>query len=160
MYVNPETAREPIERAMEHSREQALSSKPQMKTFSRAKINLHSAADHNDNIKTVPELIEYNAKHNPEHVFCVQARKQTESLLLKFITVTNLSLKQAVSQCSMWMTENLSELKLPSRDSCGRVVKGRPVALLMDSDIGLLIYEFALISLGVPVSTSQARWTK
>jgi len=121
--------------------------------FQRAKINHQRPPPPNtDEVKTIPELINFNAKHNGNHVFCLQARKNTDPL-----AVTHSELKQAVLGCSGWLTENIKGFQLPFRDESGVVVKGRPVALLMESDVGLIIYLVSLLSLGVPVSKAGQR---
>ena len=43
-------------------------------------------------------------------------------------------------------------LKLPGSREDGTIERGQPVALLMESDVGLFIHLLSLLSLGVPVS--------
>ena len=117
-------------------------------------INLRSHDDDQDSIddiRTVPELIEYNAQYNPNHPFCVQAT-ENGATDLSLLVVTYLQLKQAILRCSAWLVANIVELSLPQKSDGGKVVKGAPVALLMDSDIGLLFHLLSLMGLGVPVS--------
>jgi len=99
----------------------------------------------------VPELIEYNVQYNPKHPFCVQAAEKGATDLT-LLVVTHLQLKQAILRCSAWLVANIVELRLPQKSYGGKVVKGAPIALLTDSDIGLLFHSLSLMGLGVPVS--------
>lgn len=120
-------------------------------SFRAATINLQSPDQDSNNIRTVPELIEYNAQYNPNHPFCLQAAENS-AIDLSLLVVTHLQLKQAILRCSAWLVANIAELSLPQKSDGGKVVKGTPVALLMDSDIGLLLHLLSLMGLGVPVS--------
>lgn len=122
-----------------------------MPTFNRAPINIKTSNHEDRNILTVPELIEYNAIHNPNHPFCVQVRKQSQSGSLDFFTISHLQLKQAILQCQEWLRTTVAELSSPVIGEDGTITKGSPVALFVESDIGFLIYKLSLIGLGVPV---------
>ena len=119
-------------------------------TFIRAHIDLQ--AQDSSGIQTVPQLIEHNADHNPDHPFCLQAEKETKDAPAQILSVSHMELKRSILHCQAVLTESILQLKLPSRSSDGTIHKGSPVALLVDSDIGLLIHLFALVGLGVPVS--------
>lgn len=69
-----------------------------------------------------------------------------------FVRVTHLQLAQAVGKCSEWLVQNVGELRRPWRDESGASRKGPPIALLMESDVGILFHLFAFMTLGVPVS--------
>ncbi|KAL5051268.1 hypothetical protein BDW71DRAFT_51303 [Aspergillus fruticulosus] len=127
----------------------------QLRPFQRPVIRLYPATDERGLIRTLPEVIEFNAQANPDHVFCLQAKKRPGGSVLSLVSVTNRQLKQAISQCAGWLKNHL-QLQLPTVVD-GSVKKGAPVALLMESDIGLLIHEMALIGLGVPVLLLSAR---
>ncbi|KAL4994640.1 hypothetical protein BDV10DRAFT_188841 [Aspergillus recurvatus] len=127
----------------------------QPRPFQRPVIRLYPATGERGLIRTLPEVIEFNAQANPDHVFCLQAKKRPDSPVLSLASVTNRQLKQAISQCAGWLKNHL-QLQLPAVID-GSVKKGAPVALLMESDIGLLIHEMALIGLGVPVLLLSAR---
>ena len=120
--------------------------------FRPANIQLQLTDPDERHIRTIPELIEFNSQHNPAHVFCVQARKQQSS-----ISVSHDQLKQAILQCSDWLIAKVQEVELPHQDMNGRYQRGPPVALAMDSDIGLLVHMLSLLSLGVPVLLLSAR---
>ncbi len=118
--------------------------------FTRAKINLQSTDS--INAQTVSELIEHNAAHNPKHIFCVQAKKQGQSAAFPdLVYISHLQLRQAIVQCSKWLVNTVPELKLPHQSNEVIAPKGPPVALFVESDVGLLFHMLSLMSLGVPV---------
>ena len=120
-------------------------------SFSRATINLQTSDQAVDEgIRTVPELIEHNAEHNPRHLFCLQARKGTAEPL----PLSHLQFKQSIIQCSAWLVANIAEVTLPRKIDNGLFAKCPPLALFMESNVGLLIYLYSCISSGIPVSTS------
>lgn len=126
-----------------------------LRPFIKAPINLYPTADDETGyIRSLPELIEFNAKENPNHLFCIQARKQADSSTFSGLPLTNSQLKDAVLRCVSWLKENVEELRLPSVNEDGIIVKGPPIALFMESDVGLLLHQYALMSLGVPVHSA------
>ncbi len=54
-------------------------------------------------------------------------------------------------QCSKWLVNTVPELKLPHQSNEVIAPKGPPVALFVESDVGLLFHMLSLMSLGVPV---------
>jgi acyl-CoA synthetase (AMP-forming)/AMP-acid ligase II len=115
----------------------------------------HSTSAQASSVRTLPELLEYNAKHNPTHLFCQQVRRYNGSLHL--LSVTHGQLKDAVFRCQEWLRESVNDLELPYPAENERFAKGPPVALFMESDVGLWIHLLALIGLGVPVLLLSAR---
>ena len=110
-----------------------------------------------DEIRTVPELLQFNALNNPDHIFCIQARKAAEGPAPTFLDISFAQMKEAVLRCSTWLTTNLVELSPPWKDNTDNMVKCPPVALLVDSNVGLLLYEYGLMYIGVPVLLLSAR---
>lgn len=121
---------------------------PVKRAFKPANLDLkqHSASS---SVRTIPELIEYNAKVNPDALFCVQALKPQDEESKSASQVTMRQLRNAVWQCSGDLRGWLVGIDDSSNEGQAHV-KPDPVALLLDSDIGLLINLFSLISLGVP----------
>ncbi|KAH9204376.1 hypothetical protein DL95DRAFT_496544 [Leptodontidium sp. 2 PMI_412] len=74
-----------------------------------------------------------------------------------FVRVTHWQLAQTVGKCSEWLVQNVGELRRPWRDESGASRKGPPIALLMESDVGILFHLFAFMTLGVPVVLLSAR---
>lgn len=114
----------------------------QLRPFVRAKVDFFSPEKKPDHIRSLPELIDFNAIHNPDHIFCIQAQPDNS-----FVRVTCRQFKEAIDRCAWWMVEN----KVAQNGDNKRT----PVALLMESDLGLLIHQFALLSLGIPVRSSS-----
>ncbi|WQF86924.1 Putative AMP-dependent synthetase/ligase domain, phosphopantetheine binding ACP domain, AMP-binding [Colletotrichum destructivum] len=121
-----------------------------IRPFKRPAVNFESDKRLDGHLHSIPELIDFNATHNPSHPFCVQA-KPTDP----FDTVSHAEFKVAVSRCAAWLKQNL-----PLRQASGgnsAATKMAPVALFMESDVGLVIHEFALMSIGVPPLVLSAR---
>lgn len=116
--------------------------------FETPGIDLQAPDKDCDAIRTIPELIDFNAKHNPDLLFCEQATKASQNA----IAITHLQLWHAILRCSTRLIAEIAELKCPSENDEGGFAKSQPVALFLESDVGLLIHLFALMSLGVPVS--------
>lgn len=106
-------------------------------------------------IRSLIDLINFNATNNPEHIFCFQAFAKPandsgneEDDKYNSQSITFKALKDAVNSCSSWIRDNLI-----SSDQAGMSkLKPAPVALYMESDLGLFIHMVALLALGTPVS--------
>ena len=124
--------------------------------FKAAEISLESVDHGGTSIRTVPQVLQYNSQANPDHPFCFQLRKPKETATSEsdLFAITHLQLRQAVSRCSAWLLARITEIILPKKDLENQMIKGPPVALLMESDIGILFHLFSLMSLGVPVRTN------
>lgn len=135
------------------SEDAQLSRSSGVQPFERATINLYPSAEDTNYIGSLPQLVEFNAEKNPDHVFCIQSRKQAGKTSISLLHINHSQLKDAISRCANWLRSNIPGLQLPSLQDDGSVKKGPPVALFMESDIGLLFHQLALLSLGVPVRT-------
>ncbi|KAL2793016.1 hypothetical protein BJX66DRAFT_339232 [Aspergillus keveii] len=133
-----------------------MAPKFQLRPFRRPDIKLYPAAHEAGYIRTLPEVVEFNARENPDHVFCLQTKKSPDGLVPTLIPVTNVQLRDAIAQCATWLQSSI-QVQLPTASEDGSVRKGGPVALLLDSDAGLWIHEMALLGLGVPVLLISAR---
>ena len=121
--------------------------------FKPAEIKIQGFEEDRSGIRTVPELIDYNAEHNADQLFCLQATKETQNApQAKPVTLTHKQLKHAILRCSARLIIEIPELKQPRKIEEDSFIKCEPVALFVESDVGLLIHLFALMSLGVPVS--------
>jgi hypothetical protein len=112
-------------------------------SFQRAIIDIKNPRSH---IKTLPELIEFNAKNNANFPFCIQAQKDGSST-----TISHIQLKQAILKCRENILATIPEIKLPYKNEEGFYVKSDPVALFGESGAELLIHTLSLVSMGVPV---------
>lgn len=132
--------------------------------FKSPPINLRSSTPEKDEIRSLPELLEWNARENPDHVFCVQAETKRQGVEsddpYELRSLTNDDFKRAVGRCVRWFEGNvpgLKDLGSPDGDAENLAEKPPAVALLMESDVGILIHLFALMSIGVPVSSHTPR---
>jgi acyl-CoA synthetase (AMP-forming)/AMP-acid ligase II len=114
--------------------------------FRRPHLNLGYIPDKPEGVNGLPELIEFNAVHNPDSIFCLQARAKGAPPY----QITFVKLQTAVERCCAWLlasgsTNNRNEgEKSPD-----------PVGILLGSDITIFIYMAALLRLGTPVSTEK-----
>ncbi|KAE8370456.1 hypothetical protein BDV27DRAFT_169015 [Aspergillus caelatus] len=107
-----------------------------------------------EEIRTLLELIDFHRVHNASYEFCQQAWKGADCHT--FLHVDYQQLHTAISRSQAWLRSNL-DLQTPQLQSDGTVVKAAPVALLMESHVGLAIYTLALMGLGVPAMLLSAR---
>ena len=97
----------------------------------------------------LPELVEFNAVNNRNHLFCLQYNHRTDTHP-RLVTYEGLHL--AVLRCSVWLAKNGICQALQAVSDSGVNTKARPVGLLMASDLSWFIHFLALLRLGVPVS--------
>jgi hypothetical protein len=117
-----------------------------------------------DNIRTIIDLIDFNAKVNPDHTFCLQAEpKVINGSTPGFVGPRNAvrlsfrELKQAVDACSLWIEGTLINSENVERSADATCRKQQPVALYLESDVGLFIYLAALLASGIPVGLMITR---
>ncbi|KAK0669808.1 hypothetical protein QBC41DRAFT_273799 [Cercophora samala] len=112
-----------------------------------------------DEITSLPGLIAFNAITNPNHVFSHQVEshrrenggnKEEQSYSIRPVTFAQLD--KAIGACAEWVRASL-----PADQIDGRCMETRPVALYMESDIGLFIHLSALLSLNIPALLLSAR---
>ena len=101
-------------------------------------------------IRSILDLVHFDAIHNSEHTFCLQEMKTNHELR----RITYRELAAAVDACTTWLKHQGLDLFSGLRDGEAGGRKPAPVALLMGSDITLFIYLLALMTLGVPVHLS------
>jgi hypothetical protein len=107
-------------------------------------------------ILSLPDLIEFNAEENPDQIFCLQVESHYGNTeegssgghQYRTCPITFAQLAEAVFSCSLWIQKSLN----PLNHDRNQVTRGRkPVALYLESDVGLFIYLAALLSLDIPV---------
>ena len=121
--------------------------------FKRAQFDLVVSPgihEHQD-IRCIPDLIRFNAKHNPDRTFCVQAGLRPDQQTFNYRYISFLELNRAVDRCCNWILSNVEDVHPATCAKDGSVRKCRPVALFMESDVGLFIYIAALLTLNIPV---------
>lgn len=125
-----------------------------LKPFQRAAFHtpLNEHPESRESINSLPELLSFNARNNGENVFCAQAKTQQGPVRSFDLTeVTFLELALSVENCCAWIQEKTQGAHRTEINSAGQVVKGGPIALLMESDLTLFIYIAALLTLNIPV---------
>lgn len=107
----------------------------------------------NGTIRSLPDLIEFNAIHNSSHLFCVQAEEDSHeshptdcASEWRLRSITFGALKGAVDACCVWLSKNI-----PQDSERTLSQKMAPVALYLESDVGLFIYVAALLKMNIPV---------
>ena len=95
-----------------------------------------------DSINCLPDLIQYNASQNGDRTFCIQG----ETIVENSRRISYQELERAVSACSYWVE---SHLEIDSKEA--EPYKPKPVALYLESDVGLFIYIAAMLASGIPV---------
>lgn len=115
---------------------------PLCNAFLRPHLNLGYVEDDAGGVNSLPELIAFNAQHNPGHTFGLQARAAKNSPM----TISFGQLHAAVLNAAAWLVK--------SGATAGRTRRGEniaPVGLFLSSDIGIFIYMAALLRIGTPV---------
>ncbi|KXN84174.1 Linear gramicidin synthase subunit D [Leucoagaricus sp. SymC.cos] len=119
-------------------------------TFIRPHLNLGYGDDREDGINTLPDLVEFNAKHNPDHIFGQQFRVNDQPPCV----ITFSQFATAVERTSAWLVGTGATTGRTERE-----VIVPPVALLLGSDITLFMFICALLRIGTPVLIISARLT-
>ncbi|PFH48597.1 hypothetical protein AMATHDRAFT_81705 [Amanita thiersii Skay4041] len=138
-------------------------------TFVRPYINLGYGNDHPEGVNTLPELIEFVAKHNPDHLFGLQARSQScpdsdpdttniiadteptchldlsDTSCVSLHEITFSQFGHVVKRACAWL---INSGATPGRAK--RTEKVNPVAILLSSDITIFVYLAALLRIGTP----------
>lgn len=100
-------------------------------------------------ISSLPDLVRFNARENPHHVFALQAEinhggpNETSENIYNVSQITFEQLEILIRRCVSWIRNTATTL--------GSNGERNPVALYLESDIGLFIYLVALLSIDVPV---------
>lgn len=107
-----------------------------------------------ETITSLPDLIKFNARHNPDHTFCIQARSSSEpngaakrkNAAFDACSITFAQLESAVYACA----SAISTLTTQNRNS-NDLQASEPLALYFESDVGLFFHLAALLTLNLPV---------
>ncbi|KAI2624987.1 hypothetical protein GGR54DRAFT_545064 [Hypoxylon sp. NC1633] len=109
-------------------------------------------------ISSLPDLIRFNARENPDHIFALQAEIRhdgPESARENPYTASQITFGQLhgmIRGCVVWLRRVLTSIG-QDEDSGAQ----NPVAIYLESDIGLFSYLSALLSMKVPVLLISAR---
>lgn len=113
-----------------------------------------TAEDQREIITSLPDLIKFNARHNPDHAFCIQARSSSErngavkhkNAAFDARSITFAQLETAVYACA----SAISTLASRNQES-NHLTTSQPLALYLESDVGLFFHLAALLTLNLPV---------
>lgn len=138
-------------------------SPPREPPFQAAAINLEQPGA-SGSIRTILEVIDHNARVNPDACFCIQAHEPTPGQPRDATHVTMRKLRAAIWRCTRQLRSELIGIEAeddsasPGEEASKMVsVRPYPVALFMHSGISLLVYLFSLMALGVPVALVSIR---
>lgn len=103
-------------------------------------------------LRSLPDLVLFDAIHNPHHVFCLQSSQAPGTHgQIDFIPITYHQLAVAVEHCCSWLLKTIPNAHAAELTSEHIVQKASPVALFLESDVGLFIHIIALLTLNIPV---------
>ncbi|KAL7912366.1 hypothetical protein GGI35DRAFT_468558 [Trichoderma velutinum] len=114
----------------------------------------NSAGSDEEAITTLSDLIRFDSENNAEHIFCIQAQPQNVNSNLSGdvsyggVNITFAQLDRAIQQCVLWLGNGCAQTFSESR---------APIALYVESDVGLLIHLCALKILDIPLLLISAR---
>lgn len=94
-------------------------------------------------IHSLPDLIDFNAEHNPDLIFSLQEIRQ-EGKHVDLTALTFRELKNATISCAHLIRKSLAV-------EDGGVLDKQPIALLLESDINLFVHLAALLYMNIPV---------
>lgn len=125
-------------------------------TFERARFDLllDQKTATADTIRSLPDLIHFNATHNPNLLFCIQLKQSTKPGLdneVEEVRVTFSELAAALEQCCVWILSTVKGIHPAHLTSDDTVQKSPPVALFLESGVTLFVYMIALLTMNVPV---------
>lgn len=103
-------------------------------------------------IRSLPHLLKFNATYNPDHIFCIQNRGSGSDFRCFSTSISFIELEEAVERCCRWIRATLPNIIPPFLTQAGKVHRAPPVALFLESDVGLFVHLLALLSLEIPVS--------
>ncbi|KAL9599306.1 MAG: hypothetical protein Q9219_003933 [cf. Caloplaca sp. 3 TL-2023] len=98
-----------------------------------------------DTIRSLPDLIQFNAENNPDHVFCVQ-EERSKGRPAGLVQITFSQLRDIVAQCIERISSHLVGLNSPEADT-----NATPIGLFLESDVTLFVHISALLWMKIPV---------
>ncbi|KAL7621049.1 hypothetical protein AAE478_008361 [Parahypoxylon ruwenzoriense] len=122
-----------------------------MPKFRRAQFNVVGDIS-GDEVRSLPELIRFNAAHNGAHTFSYHLDHKDASLVRSSFE----DLSNAVDYCAAELLGLLPEIQLAEVKE-EKLVTSKPVAIFLESGLNLFVHIAALLSIGVPVVVLSAR---
>lgn len=103
------------------------------------------ASNEASGICSLPELIDFNAAHNPHPLFCLQEERENGEHG-SLTSLTFLGVQKAIYAAAASLRKITSASLKTSQ---------QPVALLLESDVTLFVYLSALLYMDIPVSSHE-----
>ena len=118
--------------------------------FLRPSFELQSPLSASDGkaIRSLPDLIAFNAEFNPDHTFALQEERKG-GCFTGFARITFDKLYKVVKEGTKWV-EN-AVLRAASKQAVEPCQTQRAVALFLESDLTLFVYLCALLHMNIPV---------
>ncbi|KAK1657132.1 hypothetical protein BDP55DRAFT_737654 [Colletotrichum godetiae] len=126
-----------------------------MSSFKTPQVSLEHGST--SSLRTLPELVDFHAENNPKHLYGLQAEANETENGHRFVPLNYETLQRAIIRCQAWLMEQTISLHPPKTAADGSVKKCAPVAVLMESHVGLVICVLACMGMGVPVVLLSAR---
>ncbi|KAI0437521.1 hypothetical protein F4803DRAFT_565987 [Xylaria telfairii] len=110
------------------------------------------------NISSLPDLIRFNANENPRHIFALQSELkaptsiESEDDSYGAIQITFKQLHQMVHGCATWIRKTVI-----SNNGDGEHGGQAPIAIYLESGVGLFLHLAALLSMNIPALLISAR---
>jgi hypothetical protein len=103
-------------------------------------------------LKTLPDLIDFNSVHNPDHTFALQEVRH-EGRQLDLVKISFRDLKVATIACARYLQKFHQNIQQQHHDGATSEQQSskRPVALFLESDVTLFVHLAALVYLDIPV---------
>ncbi|KAI0859411.1 hypothetical protein F4860DRAFT_526018 [Xylaria cubensis] len=108
-------------------------------------------------ISSLPDLIRFNARENPDHVFALQSEirdaMSPENEDDRYgVQITFKQLDEMVRACESWI-----RIAVMSSNQYTKLGEQAPIAIYMESGVGLFLHLAALLSMNIPVGLADFR---
>lgn len=102
-------------------------------------------------LKTLPDLIDFNSTYNPDHTFALQEVRHGGKQL-DLIKISFRDLKAATVACARYLQKLHPNVQQQHDDATTEQQSSkRPIALFHESDVTLFVHLAALVYLDIPV---------
>ena len=124
------------------------------KPFLRPSFKLQNPPSASDGkaIRSLSDLIVFNAEFNPDHSFALQEERK-RGCFTGFTRITFAKLYEVVKEGTNWVANAV--LRAASKQSVEPCQAHRAVALFLESDLTLFVYLCALLHMNIPVGAIQ-----
>ncbi|KAI0409181.1 hypothetical protein F4802DRAFT_545755 [Xylaria palmicola] len=125
--------------------------------FKRPVFSPRSSEPLESDISSLPDLIRFNARENPHHIFALQsestgAQRGSEENEYGVSQITFEQLDQMVRRCASWIRR-----AVVPRNRNGELGEREPIAIYVESSVGLFLHLAALLSMDTPALLISAR---